>query len=130
MQELFSSHKTGVVIQSHEEAEYLCLPGTPLVGTVTSRGFYNAAFYEVQKVSKEAVVVRDTLTGSDQEVTPELLGRSTAIAWAVVFHKAQGLTIRDKVVALHDLGHPYITRAHIYVGASRVTNGADLRVAQ
>ena len=118
-----------MLVSGHEEPEYICCAGTPLVGTCTSRGFCNGAFYEVLAVSKDCVKVRDSLTQQVLEVTSETLGRHTAVAWAVVYHRAQGLTIRDKVVALHDLESKFLTRAHVFVGLSRVTAGTDIRVA-
>ena len=111
-----------------EEPEYVCVVGTPLVGTMTQRGFCNGAFYTVLEVSKEVVKVQDSTTQQVLEVSPDILGKHTACAWAVVYHRAQGLTIRDKIVCLHDLDSKFLTRAHVFVGLSRVTSGSDIRV--
>ena len=70
----------------------------------------------------------DKLTGSVLEATPEQLAKYTCLAHAVVYNRAQGQTVQTPVV-LHDLNSRWMRRAHLYVGLSRVTLGADVRIA-
>ena len=122
--------ENGVDVPAHDgEPEYRCVPGTPLVGSCTGRGFVNGAFYEVREVQQNLLKVVDKLTGEVLECTPEVLAKHTCLAHAVVYNRAQGLTIRGQTVCLHDLQSHYFRRAHLYVGLSRVTNGRDIRVA-
>jgi hypothetical protein len=51
------------------------------------------------------------------------------LAHAVVYHRAQGCTIRDQLVVLHDLTSPWFRKSHLYVGLSRPTNGTHIRIA-
>ena len=88
----------------------------------------NGAFYEVCGIG-EILHVTDTLTGIVIECAVEVLFRHTCVAHAIVYNRAQGCTCRDKKVILHDLASPWFRRAHLYVGLSRVTRGADIRVA-
>ena len=116
----------------------------PLVGSCTGRGFVNGAFYEISEIlsnlgasggvqtdshSQTITKVADKLTGEVLECTPEILAKHTCLAHAVVYNRAQGLTISGHTVCLHDLQSHYFRRAHLYVGLSRVTNGNDIRVA-
>jgi hypothetical protein len=41
----------------------------------------------------------------------------------------QGLTITDRFVILHSFASPFFRRQHLYVGASRVKLGSQLRWA-
>ena len=123
------------------EPEYTCVAGTPLVGSCTGRGFVNGAFYEVVKMFPKPrhfftnafltnnLLVLDKLTGETIECTPDQLAKHTQLGWAVVYNRAQGLTIRDQTVVLHDLASKYFRRPHLYVGLSRVTRGSDIRIA-
>ena len=103
-------------------------PPRRVVGCCTAKGFTNGAFYEVCAIS-ETLKVTDTLTGAVIECTAEVLSKHTCVAHAVVHNRCQGATIRSRKVILHDLASPWFRRAHLYVGLSRVTSGADIRVA-
>jgi len=129
LQEAFAEGKPAVMVPAHDgEPEYACVVGTPLVGSCTGRGFVNGAFYEVMTISTHLRVL-DKLTGEVMECSPEVLAKHTCLAHAVVFNRAQGLTIRDQTVVLHDLHSKYFRRPHLYVGLSRVTRGSDIRIA-
>ena len=133
-QEAFAVDKATVVVPAHDgEAEYSLCAGTPLVGTCTGRGFVNGAFYEVQQnmpnLSEVCTLhVLDKLTGHQIECTVDILAKHTTLAHAVVYNRAQGCTIRDQRVILHDFQSPWLRRAHLYVGLSRVCQGADIRI--
>ena len=86
----------------------------------------NGAFYEVKEVGA-TIQILDKLTQQVLEVTAELLAKHTSVAWCVVYNRAQGLTLRDQKVCLHDFASPYFRRPHLYVGLSRVTKGEDTR---
>ena len=133
LQEAFAEGKPGVTVPAHDgEPEYTCVPGTPLVGSCTNRGFVNGAFYEViHSVDNLGwnLHVIDKLTGAILECSPDVLAKHTCLGHAVVYNRAQGLTIRDQTVVLHDMQSRYFRRPHLYVGLSRVTRGEDIRVA-
>ena len=121
--------KATVVVPAHDgECEYHLCAGTPLVGSCTGRGFVNGAFFIVEEFG-ETVKVRDNLTEAIIECTTDILAKHTCLAHAVVYNRAQGCTIRDQRVILHDLQSPWFRRAHLYVGLSRVTSGLDIRIA-
>jgi hypothetical protein len=101
--------------------------GTPLVGSSTQRGVVNGAFYEV--VGLEPLRLRDTLTGELIESSVELLPKLCCLAHAVVYNRAQGLTISDQTVVLHCFESRFWRRAHLYVGLSRVRDGRQIRLA-
>ena len=129
LQEKFAEGKHVVTIPAYEgECEYACCVGTPLVGSCTGRGFVNGAFYEVQSNGLNIKVV-DKLTGECMECSAEVLAKHTCLAHAVVYNRAQGLTIRDQTVVLHDFQSKFFRKPHLYVGLSRVTRGSDIRLA-
>ena len=128
-QEAFATDKPSVVVPAHDgELEYQLCAGTPLVGCCTSRGFVNGAFYSVSEVGV-VVKVLDELTGAQVECAVDVLSRHTSLGHAVVYNRSQGCTIGDRRVILHDLASPWFRRAHLYVGLSRVCDGADIRIA-
>ena len=73
--------------------------------------------------------VVDKLTGEVMECSAEVLAKHTCLAHAVVYNRAQGLTIREQTCVLHDMHSKYFRRPHLYVGLSRVTRGVDIRLA-
>ena len=131
----FSGGRGHFIPEYDGEAGYHAVSGTPLVGSCTGRGFVNGAFYKILHISGDfeadvwKVSVQDTLTEQVLEVSPEVLSKHSCLAWAVVFNRSQGMTCANKTVCLHDLTSPYFSRAHLYVGLSRVTNGNDIRIA-
>jgi len=130
LQEAFAAGKPAVTVPAHDgEPEYACVEGTPLVGSCTGRGFVNGAFYEVKAFKQQLFECLDKLTGEVLECSAEVLAKHTCLAHAVVYNRAQGLTIRDQTVVLHDLQSKYFRRPHLYVGLSRVTRGEDIRIA-
>ena len=127
-QEAFVAGKVCVQMPAAEEEAYLLCVGTPLVATSTGgKGFVNGAFFEC--VGLEPIKIRDTLLDTVFECTAEALQKHATVAWACVFHKVQGLSIADKPVILHSFGSPFFRRQHLYVGASRVKLGSQLRWA-
>ena len=133
MQEAFLAQAAGcsVLVPAHDgEPEYRCAPGTPLVGSCTGRGFVNGAFYRVTEVGHELIRVLDCLTQETIECSAELLAKHTCLGRSVVYNRAQGLSIADQIVVLHDLSSRYCRRAHLYVGLSRVTDGKNIRIAR
>ena len=128
-QEAFATGKAMVMVPAHDgEAAYKLCTNTPLVGCCTGRGFVNGAFFTMQEIG-EVVTVLDNLTGAVIECTTDILCKHTCLAHAVVYNRAQGCTIRDQRVILHDLQSPWFRRAHLYVGLSRPTNGTHIRIA-
>ena len=144
LQEAFAGEQ-GVVIRSYDgEPQYRAVPSTPLVGSCTGRGFVNGAFYDLSEIftnlsasgasqngpfQHAMLKVIDKLTDEVLECTPDVLAKHTCLAHAVVYNRSQGLTCRGHTVCLHDLRSPYFRRNHLYVGLSRVTDGAHIRIA-
>ena len=124
-QKILSSGKNSIKIAIND-GYYDLVVGTPLIGTNTTRKFINGAFYEC--LSIHPIQIKDTLTDEIIECTQELLSKHTTLAHSVVYNKAQGLTIKNKVIALYDLYSMHFRRQHLYVGLSRVTNGGDIRI--
>ena len=154
LQEKFAEGKPAVTAPAYDgEPEYACTAGTPLVGSCTGRGFVNGAFYEVSdgglfnnlpfgvggvfNIPPQVSVLNtpthlkvvDKLTGEVMECSAEVLAKHTCLAHAVVYNRAQGLTIREQTCVLHDMHSKYFRRPHLYVGLSRVTRGVDIRLA-
>ena len=128
-QELFALDKVGVEVSAHDgEPEYTCVAGTPLVGSCTGHRIINGAFYEVRDVASVLRVI-DKLTGEVLECTSDQLAKHCQLGWAVIYNRAQGVTIRDQTIVLHNLASKYFRRPHLYVGLSRVTRGSDIRMA-
>jgi hypothetical protein len=123
MQEVFSWNKSSVTIPAFEqEPEYQGVVGTPLIGTCTSRGICNGSFYTIVGVHGTCTV-QDSLTGLHIELTEDQLSKITALAHALVYHRAQGMTT-TKTVCLHCFNSKFFKLAHLYVGLSRTTSGA------
>ena len=143
LQEKFAEGKHAITVPAYEgEPEYACTAGTPLVGSCTGRGFVNGAFYEVNdfltnfsdrntevQTNRLNLKVVDKLTGEVIECSAEVLAKHTCLAHAVVYNRAQGLTIRDQTCVLHDFQSKFFRKPHLYVGLSRVTRRSDIRLA-
>ena len=118
----------GIAVPSHDtEGPYTIAVGTPLIGSSSGHGFVNGAFYEMAQL--EPPKVKDLLTEDLLECTAEVLSKHTCLAHAIVYNKAQGMTISDTKIILHDLTSPYFRRAHLYVGLSRVCDGKQIFIA-
>lgn len=50
------------------------------------------------------------------------------LAFAVTYHKVQGMTLPKVILDLNGEGHTSITAAQVYVGISRVRRGGDIRI--
>ena len=74
-------------------------------------------------------LIRDKLTNEILQTDPEKMAKHSCLAWAIVYHRAQGLTVHDQKVVLPDLQSKFFSRPHLYVGLSRVTDGANIRIA-
>ena len=127
-QQAFAGGDCVVIPAQDGEAAYRCCDGTPLIGSCTGHSWVNGAFYEVVQ-PRCPLLVRDTLTDTVFETTPELLVRHTCLAHAIVYNRAQGCTIRDQLVILHSFQSRFFQRAHLYVGLSRPADGSQIRVA-
>jgi hypothetical protein len=125
-QDLFCHGEASISIpEQDDERAYNCVVGTNLIGLCSNRKIINGAFYQV--ISIDPLKIQDTLTDEIITYTPELLAKNCALAWSIVYNKAQGITIKDKIICLHDTHSRFFKRAHLYVGLSRVTNGNDIR---
>jgi ATP-dependent exoDNAse (exonuclease V) alpha subunit len=81
-----------------------------------------------QLVNSDRVLLTDDGVGESFEISTEQLAKTTQLGWAVTYHKLQGES-EDRTLLLHDLGHKHMSRAHAYMGVSRVRNGSNVFVA-
>ena len=110
-------------------------PGLHLIGGGrTSRNVLNGVVYIVVNFTDEAITVKthpDFTT--DPEATIELPIREAAenlrLCYAAVYHSCQGRTLHNQHIMLMDTHHVHFTGRHLYVGASRVTEGQYLHIA-
>jgi len=122
MQEMFSWNKSAVHVPAFDmEPEYQGVVGTPLIGTCTSRNICNGSLYTLAGVHGNCTV-QDSLTGMCIELTAEQLPKITALAHALVYNRAQGMTT-SKTICLHCFNSKHFKLAHLYVGLSRPTSG-------
>ena len=77
----------------------------------------------------EQVRLKDTMTEDEFDVTPEFISKHCLLAHAMVYNKTQGSTESGSVM-LHDTASPYFKRCHLYVGLSRVVDGALAFISQ
>ena len=111
-----------------DDPAYKCFVGTRLICSATGGKFVNGARYLVNGLTPQLTLV-DEMTGLSFLATLEAVSRQTLLAWAIVYNKAQACTI-EGTVCLHDMNSKYFRRCHLYVGLSRVTNGANVFVGR
>ncbi len=111
-----------------DDPAYPCFIGTRLIGSATGCKLINGACYLVKGLGQQ-LVLQDELTGEKFTASLEAVSRHTLLAWAMVYNKAQGCTV-EGTVCLHDMASRYMRRSALYVGLSRVTDGANVFVAE
>ena len=99
------------------------------MGASTHGKFVNQARYVVTGITDEKITLRDELTKNEFATTPLEIASSSRLAWACTYNATQGRTEEDTVI-LHDLDSCFLTRAHLFVGVSRVTNGGNIFLAE
>jgi len=122
--------KICISVPAWDDPGYKCFVGTQVIGCCTSGRIINSVSYTVaQLVNNDKVLLRDDGLGESFEISTEQLAKTTQLGWAVTYHKLQGES-EDRTLLLHDLGHKHMTRAHAYMGVSRVRDGARVFVAR
>merc|ERR1711966_563804 len=111
-------HRRAISLQKQaaDDPEYQCFVGTRLIGSCTNHKFINGARYTVVQITQD-ILLRDELTGEQFTATAEQVSRNSLLAWAMVYNKAQGTTLKG-TVCLHDLDCRYMTLNHLFVGLS------------
>ena len=71
------------------------------------------------------ITLRDELTQVEFTTTPLEVASCSRLAWACTYNATQGRT-EEGTVILHDIDSRFLTRAHLYVSISRVTNGKNV----
>ena len=117
--------KACIEIPEGEDPAYPCFIGTRVVGNSTNGKFVNGGRYTVTDMCSEKILLRDESTDVSFETTPESMSKNAILAWALTYQKVQGTT-EQGIVFLHDLASRHLRRCHLYVGLSRVTNGANV----
>ena len=121
--------KTCVHIPKYADEGYDCFVGTRIVGSTTHGKFVNQARYTVTYVSQDKITLKDELTQKEFSTTPLEIASSSRLAWSCTYNATQGSTENGSVI-LHDLDNCHLTRAHLYVGISRVTEGENVYLAE
>jgi len=119
--------KECVEIQAGDDPAFACFLGTRLVGGSTNGKFVNGGRYVVVGLGEKSGL-RDELTLEEFEASHEAISKHCMLAWAMVYNKVQGATESGRV-RLHDTGSKYFKKCHLYVGLSRVTDGANVFIA-
>ncbi len=121
--------KECVEVPEGKDAGFPCFVGTRLVGSSTSGQFLNGGRYIVTRIGGDRACLKDEMTGDEFEASVEVISKHALLAWAMTYPKIQGST-ENGTVLLHDVGSPFLRRCHLYVGLSRVTDGANVFVAR
>ena len=116
-----------VEIPAGDDPAFPCFVGTKLVGNATAGRIVNGGRYTVTAIGGGKISLSDDLTSDAFEVSLEACGKCCLLGHAMVYNKVQGAT-ESGTVMLHDTGSKYFKRCHLYVGLSRVTDGANVFV--
>ena len=100
-----------------------------MVGASTHGKFVNQARYVVTSMADYMITLKDELTKVEFTTTPLEVASCSRLAWACTYNATQGRT-EEGTVILHDIDSRFLTRAHLYVGISRVTNGKNVFLAE
>jgi len=119
--------KECIQISAGDDPSYQCFVNTRLVGNATAGKIINGARYTVKSIG-ERIALKDEMTGEEFDVTLENLSRQCILAWAMCYPKVQGCTEQGTVL-LHDMGSKHLRRHHLYVGLSRVVDGANVFIS-
>jgi len=121
--------KECVEIPAGDDPGFSCFAGTRLVGSSTSGQIVNGGRYTVICIVPERIGLKDEMTEDEFETTPDAISKHCLLAWAMVYNKVQGSTESGTVI-LHDMASKFLRRSHLYVGLSRVTDGANVFIAR
>ena len=115
-------------VPAGDDPAFLCFVGTRLVGSSTNGKIVNGGRYTVTRIGAERAGIRDDMTEEVFETSLEAKSKHCLLARAMVYNKVQGATESGRV-RLHDTGSKYFKKCHLYVGLSRVTDGANVFIA-
>lgn len=79
-----------------EDPVYKCFVGTRLIGSATGGRFINGARYFVKGLGPQQLTLEDELPGDRFTASLEAVSRHTLLAWAMVYNKAQGCTVKGR----------------------------------
>ena len=121
--------KECISIPAGDDPSFDCFVGTKLVGSsTTANKVVNGGRYIVTAIG-EQIRLKDQMTDDEFDVTPEFISKHCLLAHSMVYNKVQGCTESGSVM-LHNTASPYFKRCHLYVGLSRVTDGALAFISQ
>ena len=118
-----------VEIPAWDDPAFPCFVGTKLVGSSMAGRTVNGGRYTVSAIGKEKLTLVDDMTGAAFEVSLEVVGKHCLLAHALVYNKVQGCTEEGSVM-LHNTSSVFFRRCHLYVGLSRVTDGANVFISR
>ena len=116
-------------IPKYTDNGYNCFVGTRVVGASAHGNFVYQARYVVTSMSDYMITLRDELTHAEYTTTSLEVASCSRLAWACTYNATQGRT-EEGTVILHDIDSRFLTRAHLFVGISRVTNGKNVFLAE
>jgi len=101
-------------------------PGIQLLGSVPTerKGIRNGCLYTVLDITDEGITTQE-LPGL--VLTQEQVKSWLRLSYAQTYASVQG-TEFDSQLRLHDTGHMYFTKRHLFVGLSRARAAADVSV--
>ena len=82
----------------------------------------------VTELGDGCISLKDEITEDIFQASVEAVSKHCRLAWSMVYPKVQGCT-ESGTVLLHDMRSPYLSRCHLYVGLSRVTDGSKVFIA-
>ena len=101
-------------------------------GGRTSRKVLNGVMYIAHSFTDEHLTVQVHPDFGEEELIELPLREASdnlRLCYAAVYQSCQGRTLRNQHVMLMDTQHIHFSLRHLYVGASRVTSGEYLHIA-
>ena len=120
----------GRLLRGNSAQTMLIWPGIQLLGAVPTerRGIRNGCLYTVAEVSGEDGTVRiQELEGTNATFTFDQVKSWLRLSYAQTYASVQGTEFSAQL-RLHDVGHRYFTRRHLFVGLSRARAAKDVSV--
>ena len=121
--------RTSVSVPTYTDEGYNCFVGTGVVGASTRGKILKQVRYVVTAITYDKITLHDELTEVEFATTPHEIASSSRLEWACTYNATQGRT-EEGTVILHDLDSRFLTRAHLFVGISRVMHGDNVFLAE
>jgi hypothetical protein len=115
----------GRPLRGNSAQTMLIWPGIQLLGAVPTerKGIRNGCLYTVTEIGEDSVRLQEV----DAELTFDQVKSWLRLSYAQTYASVQG-TEFDAQLRLHDVGHRFFTRRHLFVGLSRARSARDVSV--